>query len=327
MTLSHYHHTAYNSQRIPPQPRPYELSWAMKKLNRATQTPLNHTKANSSVPRQLYESYTPSEYWLDKENHPDWKAFWNEKDLTTASYNSFGIVYYYLSAFSWVTVTWLTGFAFLSVLIAIYGAGETWEGGGEFLIWWFSYIFPLPFIIWVTGKIPFTINIIARFFGGRREFELNRQTGMVTLFNRHDKVRYSHPFIEFDAVLTSTPNHQGILFYSLALVHRYRDYRFGVPLGKLISSNQPEDHRLLWNVIQRYMDTSQPLPDLLILEESRPNDPTTAEYDKQTGRQPDYWRSMSDMEYELEIEQRLEQQSPYSGVAIDIFEPDKQQST
>ncbi len=144
---------------------------------------------------------------------------------------------------------------------------------------------------------------------------------MVTLFNRHDKVRYCHPFIEFDALLTASPNHQGLLFYSLALVHRYQNYTYTVPLGDLISSNQPSDYRLLWNVIQQYMDISQPLLDLLILEESRPNDPTTAEYDKQTGRDPHYWRNMSDIEYKVVTKERLEQQSPFGGVEIDIFEP------
>lgn len=54
----------------------------------------------------------------------------------------------------------------------------------------------------------------------------------------------------------------------------------------------------LWNMIQRYMDISQPMPDILVLEPARERDPTTAAYDKQTGRNPRYWRDMSDEEYQ-----------------------------
>ncbi|MCC4266213.1 hypothetical protein LL240_17440, partial [Oceanimonas baumannii] len=42
----------------------------------------------------------------------------------------------------------------------------------------------------------------------RRVFELNRRTGMVTVY-RHGRVYYSHPFTEFDAYLASGPDHQG----------------------------------------------------------------------------------------------------------------------
>jgi len=32
----------------------------------------------------------------------------------------------------------------------------------------------------------------------KKNYELNRQTGMVTLFQEYNNVRFSHPFIEFD---------------------------------------------------------------------------------------------------------------------------------
>ncbi|MBN0077602.1 hypothetical protein JTL69_34980, partial [Pseudomonas aeruginosa] len=45
-----------------------------------------------------------------------------------------------------------------------------------------------------------------------------------------------------------------------------------------------------WDCLQRYMDVTQPLPDLPVLEPSRPLDPVTAEHDRHTGRDPHYWR-------------------------------------
>lgn len=46
-----------------------------------------------------------------------------------------------------------------------------------------------------------------------------------------------------------------------------------------------------WNYLLRFMDTSQPLPDLPIHEENRHQDPLTKRYDQRIGRDPNYWRS------------------------------------
>ncbi|WP_447894196.1 hypothetical protein [Vreelandella sp. GE22] len=44
------------------------------------------------------------------------------------------------------------------------------------------------------------------------------------------------------------------------------------------------------------MDVSQPLPDVPALEIHRPNDPKTVEVDERKGRNPRYWRDMSEAE-------------------------------
>ncbi|MFT4574638.1 hypothetical protein [Marinomonas primoryensis] len=106
-------------------------------------------------------------------------------------------------------------------------------------------------------------------------FELNRTTGMVTLFKRN-KPYFTHPFIEFDCVLLSCPTRQGFLNYSLTLIHRYSDYSVGVSLGNLLGPNAMVGEYLrFWNMAQGYMDISQPLPDIMILEGARQRDPTT----------------------------------------------------
>ncbi|MBN1009311.1 hypothetical protein JW499_22055, partial [Amphritea sp. ZJ14W] len=85
--------------------------------------------------------------------------------------------------------------------------------------------------------------------------------------------------------LVSSPSHQGILSYQLHLVHRYHRYFDSIPLHGFSTSQQPEE-----------------------LEPARPRDPTTAAYDAKTNRQPDYWFSMDDDEFEEAIAQlRAEQ--------------------
>ncbi|NOI16577.1 hypothetical protein, partial [Vibrio hepatarius] len=137
----------------------------------------------------------------------------------------------------------------------------------------------------------------------KKVFTLNRKTGMVTLYKGNGKVRYSRPLVEFDCVLVSAPSQQGLMNYSLMLVHRYNGSMHGVPLSSLATPNESvSEYYRIWDMILCYMDISQPLPDCLILEESRHLDPVTAEYDKKTGRNPRYWRDMSEEEYKATLE-------------------------
>ncbi|MEI8631848.1 hypothetical protein P4S72_06700 [Vibrio sp. PP-XX7] len=120
------------------------------------------------------------------------------------------------------------------------------------------------------------------------------------------------------------PNHQGLLSYRLMLVHRYDDYGQGVNIGTLVGVNMPHaEYKRLWNMIQQYMDVSQPLPDIPMLEPFREQDPTTAAYDKQTGRNPRYWRDMSDEEFEKKLTEmariQREEKLPPTGPVLNIF--------
>jgi hypothetical protein len=157
----------------------------------------------------------------------------------------------------------------------------------------------------------------------RKKYCLNRETGMVTYGAGNRKI-FTHPFIEFDCILASNPNHQGLLSYRLMLVHRYSNYKHGVNIGSLVGVNAPvaEYHRL-WNMIQQYMDVSKPLPDIPMLEPFRHLDPTTAVYDQQHQRNPNYWRSMSDEEFDKTLTEmarnQREQNIPPTGPELDIF--------
>ncbi|WP_256582275.1 hypothetical protein [Pseudomonas sp. MYb185] len=117
----------------------------------------------------------------------------------------------------------------------------------------------------------------------------NRQTGMVT-FHRRFAGTFSAPFYEFDASLEYRPGPHGSGGFSLWLHHRYAYGELFLG-GKLHGLDMAQEEAMaLWDTLQRYMDVTQPLPDLPILEQFRHLDPTTAEHDRKVGRDPQTWR-------------------------------------
>ncbi|HSX89439.1 MAG TPA: hypothetical protein VLG17_15790 [Pseudomonas sp.] len=140
-------------------------------------------------------------------------------------------------------------------------------------------------------------------------WELNRQTGQVTVFARKPG-QFAHlgidgdfirPFYEFDACVHILPSRQGLPQYSLHLVHRYQSVAIDFkPVTGLQSSEQA--CFALWDMWQNYMDISHPLPDIPTWEEFRPLDPTTAEIDRQTNRNPRFWRDMDDATYKVAMD-------------------------
>jgi len=125
--------------------------------------------------------------------------------------------------------------------------------------------------------------------------ELNRRTGMVTVFEyrRGEVSEKRAPFHEFDAYVNTTPDRQGLPMNVLSIEHRYSD--ISIHFGDI----QPPDrnvnqHCALWDFIQNYMDTKHALPDTPLFEEHRANEATAVEHDKAAGRHPRYWRDMDD---------------------------------
>ena len=88
------------------------------------------------------------------------------------------------------------------------------------------------------------------------------------------------------------PDRYGGGSYALWLFHRYTGNK--VFLGARVQSlgMRMKDCLAFWDTLQRYMDVSQPLPELPILEQFRHLDPTTAEHDRKAGRNPRHWRDM-----------------------------------
>jgi hypothetical protein len=119
--------------------------------------------------------------------------------------------------------------------------------------------------------------------------EFNRVTGQVRIALGRKRF-FEAPFVEFDAYVDRVIQESGV-FYRLMLVHRYTQKTFN---KTAFSSIEPNKNEVLatWDMLQRYMDVSQPLPDTPRLEPFRHLDPVTAEHDRKTGRNPRYWRDL-----------------------------------
>tara|TARA_R110000796_G_scaffold232212_1_gene350401 strand:+ start:409 stop:1143 length:735 start_codon:yes stop_codon:yes gene_type:complete len=191
---------------------------------------------------------------------------------------------------------------------------------------YFSSFFSLFFEVFSVMVLPF---LLAWFFGWLVVnhfpklwikpskgplWEFNRRTGMVTVFDYDNDGEYKKngtvgetvaPFYEFDAYVTVSPDRQGSPNNVLSIVHRYQDSwinmaNFVAPSG---SASEPCG---LWDYLQNYMDITHPLPDTPELEAFRHLDPATAEYDRQTGREPRYWRDMDDDTFNTKVREMTE---------------------
>jgi hypothetical protein len=119
--------------------------------------------------------------------------------------------------------------------------------------------------------------------------ELNRKTGMLTVA-RPFRSAFTAPFYEFDATMELRPAPHGNSSMAVWLHHRYSS--FEIFLGGKVQSlgMSREECMAFWDTLQRYMDVTQPLPELPILEQFRHLDPTTVAHDKLSNRPPRRWR-------------------------------------
>ncbi|WP_431024830.1 hypothetical protein [Halomonas sp. H5] len=116
------------------------------------------------------------------------------------------------------------------------------------------------------------------------------------------------PFYEFDAFLEMTVGTQGSQFHSLKLIHRYPHRSCLLhtkhPLEFSFSVDGSIAQRYAaWDMLQRYMDVSQPLPDIPQVEPFRHLDPTTRAHDEagKRGRPTTYWRDLYARASEAEL--------------------------
>ncbi|ASA55620.1 hypothetical protein [Vibrio gazogenes] len=323
MSETVYQQHAYRSDQVPAQPARPEKTLAQRLLS-AGQRMLPWTRPTQTVSTRTAQ-VSPSQWQKMKETAPNKECFWNEHTLEGITGNIWVRVYLVFSGLAKVTILYLTPIAIFSVFLTSFIAGGV-DGMIRFLTGYFLYVIIPCSIIWgqfeLYNRGYWKPKLLSKLLDARKIFELNRRTGMVTLYKRGGRVRYSYPFIEFDCILATTPSQQGLVNYSLLLAHRYSGSMHGVPIGTLVTPHETvAEYYRLWNMIQQYMDVTHPLPDILLLEEARPKDPTTAAYDQQTGRNPRYWRDMSDDAYAEAITQIEAKQSqmPETGPELDIF--------
>ena len=141
---------------------------------------------------------------------------------------------------------------------------------------------------------------------------------MVTFFKNNGKPKYTRPFIEFDCYFQTYNFPNGGVRYTVFLKHRYEPELDHIPLNLLMVSDSIYEHYRLWGMIQQFMDVSQPLPDTYYFEEFRDKDPTTVEYNRVHDRDPHYWRSMTDEEYQQRVRQ-IQETGAVSGPELNIF--------
>nr|WP_260416128.1 iron ABC transporter permease [Pseudomonas cichorii] len=137
--------------------------------------------------------------------------------------------------------------------------------------------------------------------------EFNRVDGMVR-FKRRFRRLFVAPFEEFDPVLTLLPSGYGSHDYTITLYHRYTNKKISLAT-KMHSLGLDKANTLaFWDCLQRYMDITQPLPDLPVLEQSRHLDPVTAAHDASTGRNPRRWRDQALTDWKTSGEKKLNEQ-------------------
>jgi hypothetical protein len=121
-----------------------------------------------------------------------------------------------------------------------------------------------------------------------------RPTGMVK-FRTWREETFEAPFIEFDPYISYHVQPKGSVSYKLQLRHRYSGWQTAVAE---VNSTQKVELYAHWDELQRYMDVTQPLPDIPALEPYRHLDPATADYDAagKRERRADYWAAL-DLEW------------------------------
>lgn len=140
-------------------------------------------------------------------------------------------------------------------------------------------LIPTVFIIFASTYI------LVHYFTFPPRYILNRASGMI-LKHRFLLPPIKEPFTHFDALLVKVDGKDA---YMGLLVCRYRRINFTFT-GRYEEQNSIY---LRWQFIQRFMDVTQPLPDIPALGPYRHLDPVTAEHDKKTGRAERYWRDKS----------------------------------
>ena len=319
-TISQYQDTAYDSDDFPPQKSRPEQGFLRRMMTSGKHFSFSET--TDSITVYGLDDLTPSK--VTEGGKSSKQSYWNEISLNGESLSGWSQLYFLIVGIAKMCLMGLLPLLYVIFLLMWWLGGGGWNEGPSEAFSEVTLYATLPCLLIYVHFLLLNAGyfFVAPFLRAKRVFELNRTTGMVTLFKKN-KPFFTHPFIEFDCVLMSSPTQQGFLNYSLTLIHRYQNYSVGVPIsGSMGANHKVIEYLLFWNMVQRYMDISQPLPDILVLEPARQRDPTTIAYDKEHNRNPRYWRDMTDKEFKQKMDeiQKAQENTPATGKPIDIFE-------
>jgi len=315
--MSYYAPTAYNSKKIPEQPAQVTPPKSFSVLDRASSIRLPWGNTKDIAPSSFIDSGSPKkirarEEFRRKHNEEeleDYHICIDHERYRHASFSFRTLFWGYLTgcgkAFFFIALPVLTATFFLTAA----ATDESFEAHTRAVIPMLLWVLAVPLSCWIIGSsvirwFPDWVNKPA----AGPKWELNRRTGMVTLFKYKRRFPFGKatlvgeecaPFYEFDAYAGVMATPQGLPYHHLYFVHRYRPIQVDIDLLGGVSNRQ--DCLALWDLWQNFMDISQPLPDVPLWEEYRHLDPTTAEHDRRIGRPPRYWRDMDDKTYERKI--------------------------
>ncbi|MCO7246936.1 hypothetical protein [Halomonas sp. Mc5H-6] len=317
----HYAETAFQADAIPRQaPPPEKSTW--KKLG-------SHLDV-ARLPWGHYIGVNPTLYEYDNEWFEDYQymkedylayAMINEERWSKFVDEDIGLLYRFLR-FWFVVIS--HGFSFIGgggyfiagialfVTVLLLGA-ELFDPSETFPF----DAFLVPFVMVAFCSVATVLRKLyekysIRFYKSNKNWSDDiafcRRTGMVKSFQGN------FPFYEFDAYIEMRADMKGNQFHSLKVRHRYpqhsKDERNGLPLD----FGFPADGSIaqlyaMWDMLGRYMDVSQPLPDIPRLEPFRHLDPTTKAFDEagKRGRPATYWRDLYAKASEQELKQWREE--------------------
>lgn len=326
-----YNSGAYNSEQMPDQPQAEKQPW----LRRFGSVRLPWGSTQDLIPIDVLNNSQPSELRLveavKKEKarqlergtyipklleHLDLHTRLDHEKIRHAQLPASSKFWIYLKMFGEVAAFFLSPIALLSfALISDYDQADWYRELLKNLLDAFIFVVLPSLLMWGAGWLA--INHFPKLWIKPSKgplWEFNRRTGLITVFDYDNNGVYKKtgtidekvaPFYEFDAYITVTPDRQGLPNNVLCIVHRYQDIWINMAnfVGPSGSASVP---CALWDYLQNYMDTSKPLPDTPELEAFRRLDPTTTEHDRETGREPRYWRDMDDETFKTKVREMTE---------------------
>lgn len=163
--------------------------------------------------------------------------------------------------------------------------------------------FTAPFMLLVfisVSLMTLLAIVVSSYVKFQFEITINREQGSINFRKRFGK-KINFSFVECDALINIEHNRNH--GYRLVLRSRYQK-KIVVLAGRMASVGPMY---MYWQFVQRFMDVTQPLPDIPAIEPYRHLDPVTAEYDKRINRPERYWRDKSKEEIQ-EIACKLERE-------------------
>jgi hypothetical protein len=324
---AYYAATAYRSDRIPDQPESVERSW----LKRFGKKRLPWGQPKDVAPDEFVRERAPDKLRFQEAMREereekkaagtyvpapyedvDFHARHDNDRFRHSVWSSRSHFWIYLAMFGKGASVVLPIPSLFAFGVMIHIEVEPWFVVAVDLLSFLSWSVGLPLFCWGVGSL--VIHKFPKLWVKPSRgpiWELNRRTGLVTLFDYDNNGEYKKngtigeltaPFYEFDAYIESGPDRQGSMNHVLYIAHRYRD--IVINFASLVNiDTRWQVPCALWDFLQNYMDTSRPLPDLPRYEEFRHLDPTTAAHDLKTGRNPRFWIDMDDDTYKQHLNQ------------------------